>query len=111
MIEALPAALKGAIQSGGRQGRKLLKRLDQLVHHTTLLQDLEEAGLDSFLGLENLDIPTLLVTGKDSSCKEGVLALGSRIKGSHISVIEGGHYLPSDNTAGLMAAIGDFLDG
>ena len=111
MIEALPPALKDAIQSGGRQGRKLLKRLEQLVGHSTLLTDLEDAGKEHFSGLEELSIPTLLVTGEESSCKDGVLDLGTRIKGSQISIIEGGHYLPSENTTGLMTAIGDFLDG
>jgi hypothetical protein len=111
MIEALPRALKEVIRSGGRQGRKLLKRLDQLVQHTTLLKDLEEAGKESFSGLEALRIPTLLVTGKNSRCKDGVLELGSRIKGSQISMIAGGHYLPSENTTGLMTTIGAFLDG
>ena len=111
MIQALPSVLKDAIQSGGRQGRKLLKRLNQLVQHTTLLQDLEEAGKESFSELEDLRMPTLLVTGKDSTCKDGVLELGGRIKGSQISIIEGGHYLPSENAADLMNTIGAFLDG
>ena len=111
MIQALPEELQESVRTAGRQGKKLVKRLHRLVNNTSLLQDLERGGDESFSGVQELECPTLLVFGEQSSCRTGGQRLADRIGGSQTITIEGGHYLPSENPAALMAAIGEFLDG
>ena len=111
MIQALPKELQDSVRTAGRQGKKLLRRLHRLVHETSLLQDLERGGAESFTGISDLRLPTLLVFGKASSCRVGGMRLANLIHDSRTVTIDGGHYLPSENPGALMSAIGEFLDG
>jgi pimeloyl-ACP methyl ester carboxylesterase len=119
MLRALPPALAGAVERGGRAARKLLERLQFLAAETTLLADLAaetEFDLDApgaalARKLGALRVPTLCLYGSRSSCRTNGERLAAAIPGARLEILEGGHFLPSEAPQAVAESLERFLTG
>jgi pimeloyl-ACP methyl ester carboxylesterase len=104
-LAALPAPLAAAVQGGSRQGRKLLEQVRFLTVESSLLRDLAaEPDFPDHL-LARVACPTLCVYGRGSGCLPAGERLARVIPGAELALLDGGHFLPAENAAGLSALL------
>jgi pimeloyl-ACP methyl ester carboxylesterase len=109
LLDALPVQLREAVASGRRQAERLMKSLEYLLLHTTLLADVRaEPDLDD-AELAGVRCPTLCIYGDRSSCAPAGDRLARVIPGARLLVLPGGHYLHLDARAPLTSALERFL--
>jgi pimeloyl-ACP methyl ester carboxylesterase len=111
ILDALPAPLREAAANGRRQAERLLKSVERLVLHSSLLADVRaERDLDD-AELARIRVPTLLAYGDQSACAPGGKRLARAIAGARHVVLPGGHYLHLDAREPLTRALAEHLDG
>lgn len=111
LVDALPEVQRAALAGGGRRARRLLAQLSGLVGETTLPQDLAaEADVPDTV-LATLRPPLTVVYGRTSACLPAGERLAQVVPGARLVRLDGGHYLPVENPAGLTAALVEALDG
>jgi pimeloyl-ACP methyl ester carboxylesterase len=90
---------------GGLEGKLPAAAIDQL-------QQARAAGDDVAEAARQITAPTLLLlaTRQSESRIAGKLAYAERIPGTRVVMIEGTHYLQTDDPAGVAAAIVEFLE-
>lgn len=107
LLDALPAQLREAVASGRRQAERLMKSLEYLLLHTTLLADVRAEPDVRDDELARIRCPTLCIYGDRSSCAPAGDRLARTIPGARLAVLPGGHYLHLDARAQLTAALED----
>lgn len=94
---------------GGRRRERLHRRLTALLLESTLIDDLQQMGPEPEVALRALQLPVLLVYGRQSPC----LAAGHRLLGllpqARLSLLDCGHYIPEEAPAALRAELEGFL--
>jgi pimeloyl-ACP methyl ester carboxylesterase len=111
MSEALPSALSDAAARGGRRGARLIEAMRFLTMESSLLSDLRRATNIPDEALASLRVPTLCAYGTRSSCLPVGERLARVIPGARLSLLEGGHFLPTEAPRALSDAIVEFVDG
>ena len=96
---------------GGRRRAKLKDRLHTLFFDSTMVADVSAMHAESVHDLVQLALPTLLLYGADSPCRRAATTLRDALPDARLELMAGGHYLPEEAPAPLLAAIRDFLDG
>lgn len=110
MVEALPPVLQNQVAQGGRRARRLLERFARLTLHTTLLADLREKSEMKETSWSHLSIPTLVISGSESSCLSGGKTIADTLPQGIHQIVQGGHYLPSECGPEISRLIQEFID-
>jgi pimeloyl-ACP methyl ester carboxylesterase len=111
MAEALPEPLRSALERGGRAATSLARQLVGLAAETTALKDLAAEADIPDDALARLAAPTLLVYGDRSSCRPTGDRLVRVLPHARLSILKGGHFLPTDAGPALTSALVEELDG
>ena len=111
LVAGLPAVQRAALEGGGRRARRLLGQLSGLVGGTTLPRDLAAEADVPDAELAALEAPLTAVYGRSSACLPAGARLARVVPGARLVALDGGHYLPLENPAGLTAALVEALDG
>ena len=109
MMSALPIQLQELLYKPGRQGKKLLERLQFLAGDTDLLDRLKiERDFENH-ELQSLSMPVQLIYGARSQLVDVARRLHENIPGAELHWIDGGHYLPAEKPLELTQTIGGFF--
>jgi esterase len=101
MVESLPGALRDHVVRGGRQGARFVAQMRFLAGESTLIADIAaEAPLDE-VALARLACPVSMVYGTESSCRPEGERIAKLIPGARLSLLPGGHFLPSESPGAL----------
>jgi pimeloyl-ACP methyl ester carboxylesterase len=111
LLDALPVQLREAVAGGRRQAQRLLRSLEHLLLHTTLVADLRAEPDVSDPELARLRCPCLVVYGDRSSCAPAGERLARVLPDVTHLVLPGGHYLHLEARAALTSALEAHLDG
>lgn len=111
LLEHLPPVLREGVFAGGRRARRLVEHLGFLAGQTTLLSDVaREPDLDD-AALATLRIPVLCVYGEASRCRPAAERLVHVLPDARLRIVPGGHFVPVEAPAELIAHLAEFLDG
>jgi esterase len=106
MVGSLPTVLREHVVRGGRQGARFVAQMKFLAGESTLLADIgAEAPLDE-VALAKLRCPVSMVYGDASSCRPDGERIAARIPGARLSLLPGGHFLPSESPG----AVAEWID-
>ncbi len=98
MKKALPERMQQYIGKRKRQALKLLSDLRFFARKSTLVEDLQkEPDLDD-AALKNINVPTLIIYGKDSICINGCERLSTLWPHADVRMLDGGHDIPISRT-------------
>ena len=111
MLGALPSALRDALASGGRRGRRFVEAMRFLAQESSLFADVRRAEDIPDAVLATLRPPLLAVYGTESSCRPVGQRLARVVPRARLVEIEGGHFLPLERPANVTTALTEFLDG
>jgi pimeloyl-ACP methyl ester carboxylesterase len=111
LLDALPAPLREAVAGGRRQAARVLRSLENLCHHSSLLADVRAESDLADAELGRVRASTLVVHGRRSSCAPAGERLARAIPGAHALVLDGGHYLHLDARESLASALAEHFDG
>jgi pimeloyl-ACP methyl ester carboxylesterase len=111
ILEAIPENLRANLTSGRRRAARTLRTLQRLLTNSTLVADLRSEGDVPDDALAALALPVALIYGSTSSCLPTGERLAAVLPDAHLSVLEGGHYLPVEHSAELARVLGDFFRG
>lgn len=98
-----------ATPASGRQRQRLAQRLQQLLLESSLIADINAMNEPCPSALAQLDIPTLLIYGRQSPCREAGLWLMGELPNARYRELQGGHYLPEEQPDALRECIAEFL--
>lgn len=106
-------AMKDLIQQSssqlGRRERKMMERIDRLISHTTLVEDVLASHAESPADLATVQCPVLLVYGDQSPCAASALYLKQHLPQAELQFLPCGHYVPQEKPVELQHAIQQFL--
>jgi pimeloyl-ACP methyl ester carboxylesterase len=109
VLEALPEHLKAVLALKTRQGLRFVDRLKFLLCETDLVTQLRlERDVPDDV-LETLEVPTLLIYGRQAQLTEVARRLERVLPAARLQQLDGGHYLPSEKPAELSEMIGSFF--
>ena len=110
LLSILPESLQSTLRSGGRRAGRFLKGITFLLTESSLLADLQAEPDFSDQEPASLDIPVLAVFGRASPCYANVDRIQRILPNVCIEVLDGGHFLPMEQTLPLTELIAGFLD-
>lgn len=93
----------------GRRRERQLRRLSSLLFDSTLVADLLAMHAEPDEALRRLQVPTLLVYGRQSPCLEAGERLQALLPNAELRVLDCGHYIPEEAPAALRAELARFL--
>lgn len=93
----------------GRRRERQLRRLSSLLFDSTLVADLLAMHAEPDEALRRLQVPTLLVYGRQSPCLEAGERLQALLPNAELRVLDSGHYIPEEAPAALRAELARFL--
>ncbi len=108
MLDALPAAARDAIVSGGRRARGFVEMVRFLTLESSLRGDLARAEMPDE-AIAALACPLLAVYGAASVCRPHGQKLARLVRGARYVEIPGGHDLPMESPVQLMEELVSFL--
>ena len=112
--EALDAHLAATMpQIAGLKGRRRERqqqRLSSLFFASTLVADVLAMAAEPEAALRALALPVLLVYGQHSPCRAAGEALQRLLPQAELVWLDGGHYLPEETPAALLAELQRFLE-
>jgi pimeloyl-ACP methyl ester carboxylesterase len=110
MAGALPDALRGVVERGGRAATRFLAQLRFLAVESTLLGDLAREAEHSDAELARIACPLLAVYGARSTCLPAGERLQRVVPGARLVVLPGGHFLPTEMPDALASVIVAFCE-
>ncbi|MFT3924948.1 MAG: alpha/beta hydrolase [Myxococcales bacterium] len=111
LVNDLPARLREAVIGGGRRGQRLLESIAFLVQQTTMIEELRRSEDIPDARLATLAPPLLALYGKASRCRPVGARLARVVPHCQHVELAGGHNLPFENVASVVAELGAFLAG
>ncbi|MGB5830833.1 MAG: alpha/beta hydrolase [Thiohalocapsa sp.] len=109
LLRNVPPHVLSALMSNPKGLAALTKRVNALAKRTTIVQDVRgEAPLDERL-LRALDVPTLLIYGRDSDFVDDGRYLAETLRHARLDLIDGTHMLLHENAPQTVAQMQDFL--
>jgi pimeloyl-ACP methyl ester carboxylesterase len=90
---------------GERRRAKLRQRLHTLFFDTHLVADVAAMGAEPAAALAGLNLPVSLIYGTTSPCRAAGERLRDALPNATLTLIDGGHYLPEEAPAALLAAL------
>ena len=110
-FDALPAVFRRTLLQSKRARNRFVDGCRFLADKTSLIADLRSSVAMSEAAIANLSLPVLLVYGAHSLCRPVGERLEQLMPSAQLALIEGGHFLPAENSALLTRHIVDFVDG